>query len=247
MVLAVLLVAGFSYRWTYYYNFGLKDLAMQAPVQSIAIGALELIRTPREAGRSLLIVGLPMAALGLLLALARELAARHPGVAAKWPWRMLLGLVLDNALLADIARAIVLIYAAYWAGSEAGLQKFLAHVAESPDNPLPRVTVALSDKARDGTHAIACTAADWSGTAARPALPQPVVGSPHTLAAFREGLACNAKGTHSWRLLYRDEKFTYLFATGAGVTRPTTIILPSADPYFLILQGPEGHEGITSK
>src|SRR5690349_15050108 len=46
LILAILFVAGFSYRWSYYYNFGLRYLALQVPVQSTVIGAIDLVRTP---------------------------------------------------------------------------------------------------------------------------------------------------------------------------------------------------------
>jgi hypothetical protein len=242
LVLAVLLVAGFSYRWAYYYNFGLKDLAIQAPVQSIAISALELIRTPSEAWRSLLIVGVPMAVLSLLISLIQRLTSRYQTVMKHWPWSALISMVIENQLVIDIVRAIVLIYAAFWAGSEAGYQKFMVHIIESPANTLPTVTVVISDKAADRPSAISCTQADWSASPLKQLPSTPIVGSSSTIKAFREGLGCNVRGYRTWRLLYRDEKFTYLFVTGKGVARPTTLILQSGDPYLLILQGPEGDE-----
>src|SRR5579871_1890846 len=67
LVFAVLLVAGFSYRWTYYYNFGLKDLALAIPVQSVLLGALELIRTPSDALFTICVVALPLVVLNSIL------------------------------------------------------------------------------------------------------------------------------------------------------------------------------------
>ena len=234
MVLAVLLVAGFSYRWAYYYNFGLKDLAIQAPVQALAISALELIRTPAEAWSTLLIVALPMFVLSFTIAALQRLGAsssQHSRLRALATWSV------SSPLMLDSARAVVLLYTAYWAGSEAGLRKFLTHVVESPANSLPKVTVAGGGKTQDVSFPIACTPADWTGAApGRSAVP-PVVGSPAAVDAFRQGLACNAQGTRSWRLLYRDDRFIYLFATGAAEARPATVILPNNDSIVVILQG----------
>jgi hypothetical protein len=234
MVVAVLLVAGFSYRWAYYYNFGLKDLAIQVPVQAIAISALELIRTPAEAWRTLLIVGLPMVVLSVAIAALQRLGASPSQYARS---RALAAWSVSSPFLLDSVRAVVLLYAAYWAGSEAGVRKFLAHVVESPANSLPKVTIAQGGKAQDGSFPIACTPADWRGAApARAAVP-PVIGSPAAVDAFSEGLACNAQGSRSWRLLFRDERFIYLFATGAAEARPATVILPNNDSFLVILQG----------
>ena len=232
--MAVLLVAGFSYRWAYYYNFGLKDLAIQAPVQALAISALELIRTPAEAWSTLLIVALPMFVLSFTIAALQRLGAsssQHSRLRALATWSV------SSPLMLDSARAVVLLYTAYWAGSEAGLRKFLTHVVESPENSLPKVTVAGGGKTQDVSFPIACTPADWTGAApGRSAVP-PVVGSPAAVDAFRQGLACNAQGTRSWRLLYRDDRFIYLFATGAAEARPATVILPNNDSIVVILQG----------
>jgi hypothetical protein len=224
LVLALLLVAGFSYRWTYFYNFGLRDLALQVPAQSIAINALELIRTPRDAVVTFSIVVLPFVALNVAL----FLLVRYLPRSAR-------SLGLENRLVSDSLRAIVLIYSAYWAGSQSGWEKFKAHVVESASNTLPTVTAVLTAGSPDNALPFSCKPGDWDTTENTPKALPSLIGAPNALRELREGLACNTPNSRSWRMLYRDEKFVYLFATGSGAGRPLTVVLPNTDRVVLIL------------
>ena len=74
--------------------------------------------------------------------------------------------------------------------------------------------------------------------------PDAIIGSPYPLAELRGGRACNLPGQSSWRLLYRDEKFVYLFQTvrSIDVGRPLTLVVPASEKLILILNGAEGNE-----
>lgn len=147
----------------------------------------------------------------------------------------LAGLGLDNRLVTDALRAAVLIYAAYWAGSQSGWEKYRIHITGSATNPLPTVTAIMAAGSPATTLPFTCKAANWDkGDAAPEPLP-PLIGNPATLRALRSGLACNTKGNRSWRLLLRTEKFIYLFATGSGLVRPLTIVLPNSNNFILVM------------
>src|SRR5882672_9334423 len=46
LIVVVLSVAGYSYRWNYYYNFGLQSLVFGASLQSLPVYAIEIVRNP---------------------------------------------------------------------------------------------------------------------------------------------------------------------------------------------------------
>jgi hypothetical protein len=223
LVLALLLVAGFSYRWTYYYNFGLRELALQGPVSSVAINALELIRTPQNAVVSFCIAVIPL----LMLNAALVLLGRFLPHSSRF-------LGLENRLVSDSLRAVVLIYSAYWAGSVTGWEKFRAHVNESTST-LPTVTAVVTSGSAESAFPFSCKQVDWSKSEnSERALP-PLIGAPSALTDLRDGLSCNTPNSRSWRMLYRDDKSVYLFAAGSGMGRPLTVVLPSTDSLVLIL------------
>ena len=236
LLAALFLVAGFSYRWSYYYNFGLKDLALQISLQSVAISAMELIRTPGSALTTLLIVALPLAAFNVLVTAIRAIASRprfRPVVA--------LGssIGLSAPLFSDLARALLLFYSSYWAGSEAGYQKFMQHIVEGPDNTLPEVSVVSTGSGSKGASAFECGKTDWAhpggSTEAVGDSAHTTLGSPSALQAMAEGKACNVTGQRTWRLLYREDKYSYIFATGSVAQRPLTVVLPNTDNQILLL------------
>lgn len=236
IVLAVLLVAGFSYRWAYFYNFGLQDLALNSPAQSITISALELVRRPEDAAASIGVVAVPLVLLGALVKLLRRFARGH----SAGPLRLLrksLAAIVDAPIVLDLARVGVLVYAAYMAGSMAGVKKFESHVVESAANSLPRVTLALGSKTSDVYDAVACKAVDWNAVQSSAPAPRVLLGALGSVKALHLGLTCNVAGQRSWRLLYRDDRFIYVFATGAAIARPVTLVVPQGDISLLVVNG----------
>ena len=237
VVVAVLLVAGFSYRWAYYYNFGLQDLAIGAPVQSIAMSALELVRRPDDALATFLIVAVPMVVFGAAVGAGRAFLARRQSSSGSGLLRKGIAGLLETPLIIDVARATLLMYAAYWAGSSAGVHKFKEHAVESASNALPRVTLPIAANPPSPGAPFGCRPVDWQQPQTPVQAQATVVGSAGPLVALSEGLSCNVPGQRSWRLLHRDEHFIYVFATGLGVARPTTLVIPQSDARFIVLNG----------
>jgi len=48
LIVAILYLAGFSFRWGYYYNFGVQHLVLNLSFQSILTASMEMIRLPRN-------------------------------------------------------------------------------------------------------------------------------------------------------------------------------------------------------
>src|SRR5260370_27211087 len=46
LIVAVLYLAGFSFRWSYYYNFGVQHLVFGLSFQSILTASMEMIKLP---------------------------------------------------------------------------------------------------------------------------------------------------------------------------------------------------------
>ena len=47
LIVIVISVSGYSFRWNYYYNFGLQGLVLSAPLESLPVYAIEIARNPR--------------------------------------------------------------------------------------------------------------------------------------------------------------------------------------------------------
>ena len=232
----VLAVAGFSLRWNYYYNFGLQNIVIEAPLSSLAVSAVEIIRTPENIG-TLLLLGLEFLVpyqilLGLLqwlsnsrhLVLKRsfEIAARFSG--------------LDNALIPDIIRASLIVFVAFRAGGIAGSRDYLVNVVEATSR-LPRVTAIANpatDAAKTAPFPIACDTRPLLDRTPGAALA--FVGDPQTVTQLKGGIACSSD-TQTWRLLYRYDRFAYLFLTVTQLgRRPETLVIPNGDRLTLVLQ-----------
>jgi hypothetical protein len=135
--------------------------------------------------------------------------------------------------------AFLLVYAAAYAGTLAGSHAYRALAIES-NNALPRVTVIFSGEE------VPVICEQRSGLAMPSAdakKPDALIGSPYALAELRGGRACNLPGQSSWRLLYRDDKFAYLFQTvrSADAGRPLTLVVPLSEKIMLILNGAEAN------
>ena len=76
IVVAVLFVAGFSYRWSYYYNFGLNHLLFGFSVDSVLASAIELIRKPANAAFTIGIVVASLVVVRVVLLIINALARR---------------------------------------------------------------------------------------------------------------------------------------------------------------------------
>ena len=105
LLAALLYVAGFSYRWSYFYNFGVQHLVYKLGFQSFLITALELIRTPRNIVLVLLAIVIPVLVLNLLLAGVAKAADSNKRslrrVAIPLGW-----IGLQSQLVVDLLRAV---------------------------------------------------------------------------------------------------------------------------------------------
>jgi hypothetical protein len=125
---------------------------------------------------------------------------------------------MENPLVTDSIRAVVIFYLVYMLSSQMGYAQFRKHVVNSRENTLPVVTAIIQGEANQDI-ALAC------GKDAK--LIKNIQDYHRT---------CSLEGT-VWRLLYRDEKSIYLFASEAEEKgRPLTIILPNTDKTFLVME-----------
>lgn len=120
LIVVVLSVAGYSFRWNYYYNFGLHSLVLSAPLESLPVYAIEIARNSTflvDFLRLGLIYLLPYQL--ALLALRKAQDARNARV--RTTTRALVHtLALDNPLLVDALLAALILLVAFRAGGEAG-------------------------------------------------------------------------------------------------------------------------------
>jgi hypothetical protein len=80
LAVVVVAVAGFSLHWTYFYNFGLQNQVLEAPLASLPIYAIEMVRNGENLLTlliSAIVFLLPFQA--LLLVLRRSANAQSPG------------------------------------------------------------------------------------------------------------------------------------------------------------------------
>jgi hypothetical protein len=239
LVTAVLFVAGFSYEWAFYYNFGLEYLARQLPTLSTAIAAFEVVRNAADALDAAVLLIVPQILLGAVSYLS-ETFSKSSLFAVRW----LASTVADvlgagNGIVRIALSAFLLVYAAAYAGSWAGTHAYRALAIET-DNSLPRVTLFSTN----GEIPIACEQhTGLSLPATDTQKPTAFIGSGSPLTDLKGGKACNLPGQSSWRLLYRDDKFIYLFQTlrSTDAGRPLTLVVPASDNLILILNGADGN------
>ncbi len=229
LIVAVLYLAGFSFRWGYYYNFGVQHLVFNLSFQSILTASMEMIRLPGN----LLITAISLVGTLLLLNLAISALQRagqldHPGALRRAVAAIAKILGMENPLVTDSIRAVVIFYLIYMLSSQMGYTQFRKHVVNSTENTLPVVTAVIQGEAEQGI-ALAC-GKEWKG------LPN-LIGDAKLIRNIQDyHRTCSLEGT-VWRLLYRDEKSIYLFASETKETgRPLTIILPNTDRTFLVME-----------
>ena len=233
VVVVVLAVAGYSYRWTFYYNFGLHSLVLSTPLSSIPLYSFELIRDSDsliDLVRFGLIYLLPFHVLLLVLAWARN---------AGWPAAQSIGraaqrlLALQYPFVVEAITAAIVVVIAFKVGGEAGYRSYKASAIEETSR-LPRVSLIFAADAPSNMTAIAC---DTRPLLERIPMPSPAfIGSLDHVSALTAGGTCSADG-ESWRLLLRDDKFVYIFRTVTDARyRPATLILPNTGNTVVVLQ-----------
>jgi hypothetical protein len=228
LISAMLFIAGFAFRWSYYYNFGAQHLVYDLNVHAILTSSIEMIKQPRNLLATVLCVGGALIIVDLLITGARKIASWRDGGKV----RMLLASVArllgaDNPLLTDCVRAAVLIYVIYMLSSQMGFNQFRKHIVNSNENPLPKVTAIMQGET--GV-ALAC-GKEWKELS--------FIGDGEELRVMEGFHQTCTDDNMVWRLLYRDEKSIYLFASESASEvesgkRPLTIVLPNTDRVILV-------------
>ena len=233
LIVVVLSVAGYSFRWNYYYNFGVESLVFSASLQSLPLYAIEMLRNLAflwDLVRFTLLYLLPFQAAMLLLKLARDARNARIRQSAQLVTRVL---ALDNRLLIEGVTAALILLVAFRAGGNAGYQAYLRNVSES-SSTLPKVTLIARADSAESVLPISCDTRPLKDRG--PVIVPRFFGDRDAVDSLAAGLACSSE-QWSWRLLLRDEKFLYLFATVRNTNqRPQTIILPNNESVTVALR-----------
>jgi hypothetical protein len=226
LISALLFIAGFAFRWSYYYNFGVQHLVYDLNVHAILTSSMEMIKQPWNLLATVICVGSVLIIVDLLIRGARHMAGWRGGDKV----RVFLASVArqlgaDNPLVTDCVRAAVLIYVVYMLSSQMGYNQFKKHIVNSKQNPLPIVTAIWHEET---DVALAC-GKEWKDVG--------FIGNGQLVHELEEyHRTCTSENT-VWRLLYRDEKSIYLFASeSASQGRPLTIVLPNTDKVILVTE-----------
>jgi hypothetical protein len=265
LIAATLYVAGFAYRWSYYYNFGIQSIVLDFNVPSFFITAIELVREPENLLRVLYSIIFPLIVLNFLVEQARKLLIlnlqgqapplthevatnlRKPEVSilkkklkllVKYSRKILIFSLnqvdLDSSFVVDLLRIILILYTTYFLSSKVGYEQFQEHIIDSPNNTLPIVSAIVEEKSNGKTLAISCDSQNrlsWDNVG--------VIGSLKNIRELQEyNMTCGREGAQ-WRLLYRNDKSIYMFASmpkdKIRGQRPLTIVLPNNDKTYLVL------------
>jgi hypothetical protein len=233
LITAALFVAGFSYRWSFYYNFGVPQIVYGLSLQSFLIAAIEMIREPLSLIHTIFILLLVTLSLEVLFVLLIKISRHLATCIPKGLANLLYSPPFDFALAADCTRGAALLLAIFALASSIGYSHFLTAVEDSPNNSVPLVTAILSQAESGKGGSLGC-GTGFSDTTA-------VIGD---LKGFREKMetnsTCNLQSTGRWRLLYRDLDYTYLYASlnqnSLRGSRPLTLVLPSSSIQGILLQ-----------
>lgn len=231
IVVAILYLAGFAFRWAYYYNFGVQYLVFNFSVQSFLITSMEMIRQPENLATTVLVLGGTILSLNALISVVRRLGdSKRLGKTSKLLAAAARALGLGTPLVVDSVRALVILYVVYMLSSQMGYRQFQHVVVNSRENTLPVVTAVIEGGENEALP-LAC------GKELKE-FPN-VIGDAMRIRQIQEnGRTCTLESV-AWRLLYRDEKSIYLFASQADRKpegRPLTIVLPNTEKTVLVME-----------
>jgi hypothetical protein len=227
LIVALLYLAGFAYRWSYYYNFGAQHLVFNLSLQAILTTSMEMIKQPQNFVETVLFLVGALVIVNLVISAGRRVTTwRHSG---KFRERLAMAarnLGFENALVMDCARAVVVFYVVYMLSAQMGYEQFRKHIVNSRENSLPVVTAIVQG---DQPLVLAC-GKEWNPTTS-------FVGDGKLAREILDyHRTCTDENT-AWRLLYRDDKSIYLFASETDpVGRPLTLVLPNTDKIVLVME-----------
>lgn len=230
-IAAILYVAGFSYRWSYYYNFGVQHLIFKLSFQSFLITAFELVRQPFNLILVFFCILLPLILVNGLIKIVRQLSqtARRPSI-RKGATLITRLFGLESSLVVDSIRAFLIIYTTFLVSSYIGYQAFVHHAVNSPHNPLPPVTLVFEGREGDRTSPLICGASGG---------PIQVIGDARKIRELQETNFTCSTGRLTWRLLYRDDDLVCLFASEPqevmGGRRPLTLVVPQDNKTVMVI------------
>jgi hypothetical protein len=230
-IAAILYVAGFSFRWSYYYNFGVQHLIFQLPFQSFLITAIELVREPANMVLVFFFIILPVILVNGLISTVRRLSQTARSLYVGKPATIITRLFgLDSSLVIDGLRAFLIIYTTFMVSSHIGYTTFIRHTADSPHNPLPRVTLVFGGQEGDLSLPLICGSSGG---------PLQVIGDAQKIREIQEThLTCSGKMV-TWRLLYRDDNTICLFASEPKQVikgrRPLTLVVPQNKSTVMVI------------
>lgn len=230
LIAALLYVSGFSYRWAYYYNFGIQHIVFDLTFQSFLITAIELIRMPKNLFLSFLLIICPLIVLNGIIQFIRRAAASEWNPWVKKPAVVLTTVFgLESPLIVESLRAVLIVYTVYMLSSHVGYVRFREHIIDSPDNPLPKVAVVIGKGEDANKLALSC------GANTVPSVQ--VIGDAKRIRLIQEAFrTCNTRGT-TWRLLYRDKGSIVVFASKTRPAgRPLTLVLPNNENTYVVME-----------
>jgi len=229
LIVVVFAVAGYSFRWNYYYNFGLHSLVLTAPLENLPVYAIEIARNPIFIFDLLwlgIIYLLPFQL--ALLALQKSCNSQNERISLVSS-RLSRAFALDNPFFVDALRAALIILVAFQAGGEAGYRSYKTNVVENTSR-LPKVTMVAQSNTNFPD--LACDTRTFKNDETTKMIK--FIGEAEVVSSLIAGKLCSTK-RWSWRLLMRDEKFVYLFATVKDSRlRPETLVIPNANSLTLI-------------
>jgi hypothetical protein len=227
LLAVVIAVAGFSQRWNYYYNFGVTSLVLQTPITSYPIYAVDIIRTLDNVGTTVglfIRYSLAFEAFILIMRLILTYSLLHYYIS------FLFAFSSAARTFVTFMRLFLLILVAFYAGGAAGFRAFQAE-ATAKVSTLPKVTLirsagAAGSQAEAGKEIFPLTCRSGDDLVLPPQVNY--LGDSNLIKSITAlGAVCSGK-EGAWRLLYRDEKFSYIFETIAHPNkRPTTLIIPN--------------------
>lgn len=226
LIAALLYLAGFAFRWNYFYNFGVPDLVFDLSLQSTLTASMEMIKRPKNFLLTVLFLAGSLLLVNLLLGLGARIAEwRQHGKFRASLAAIASGLGFQNPLVTDCIRALVVFYVVYMLSAQMGYWQYERHVVNGQDNTLPVVAAIIGG---EQDFVLAC------GKEGK-VLPN-LIGNAKLVHDIQDyDRTCNLADA-KWRLLYRDDKNIYLFASREKQSgRPLTIVLPS-DKIILVTE-----------
>lgn len=229
LVVAALYLVGFSYRWSFYYNFGVPEIVFGLSFTSFLVASLELLRQPVQLAG---VIGITIIATLLVESLVslHRLAVKRQSLGNIWKFLATFGdcCGLKSSLAGDLLKALAIAYGLYIMATSMGYSNFLNIASGSAGEVFPAIT--LLDSGNDES-ALPLACGQSSNEQYR------LIGDAAKIRRLTESHRTCSLGDRTWRLLFRDEKFNYLFesAPRPDAVRPLTLVIPATNKNLLIL------------